>query len=120
LERLRRDFETKERTLSELNASVEEMKAGREETAEHAGLIESLTTKAARSAALSAELSRFAAFDPEHVEMMKQSMAPVREAANRWTDNVFCCQSWVSDKFSIDRATFFQQFEIPENLDYLE
>jgi hypothetical protein len=120
LQRLRLEIEQKERTLSDLKASVIQMQAGREESVEHTELIAAIELKSTRSAALSAELNRFASFDPEYLETIKTSMGPVREAANRWTDNIFCCQSWVSEKFSIDRGTFFQQFDIPEDIDYIE
>jgi uncharacterized protein YhaN len=120
LEKLKRELEEKRQKVETLTAAVEELKAGREETAEHTQLMADIAEKSARSAQLSTELARFAAFDPDYIDKLRESMNPVREAANRWTDNIYCCQSWISEKFGVDRATFFQQFQIPEDMDYLE
>lgn len=99
---------------------VDTRSAGREETEEHAELLRAIAEKNARIAELDKELDRFAEFDPDHVERINASMPAVRDAANRWTDNLFCCQSWIVDKFSIERSVFCKQFDVPADLDYLE
>jgi hypothetical protein len=117
---LREEVAQKERAQADLQAKIEALGAGREETDEHGALLSSIAAKRARSDELDAELERFAEFDPDYVERISASMEPVREAANRWTDNLFCCQSWIVGKFSMERALFCKQFEVPADLDYLE
>lgn len=65
------------------------------------------------------QLERFAEFDPESVAKITDNMDPVKEAANRWTDNLFCCQTYVTGTLGIERAAFCRQFDIPLDLDYL-
>lgn len=106
--------------MEQLRAEVEARSAGREETEEHAELVRAIAEGSARIAKADTELERFAEFDPDHVQKINESMPAVREAANRWTDNLFCCQSWIVDKFSIERSVFCKQFDVPADLDYLE
>ena len=47
-------------------------------------------------------------------------MAAAKEAANRWTDNLFILQKYCCDNFNISRSDFNSQFGIPEEIDYLE
>lgn len=40
-----------------------------------------------------------------------------KDAANRWTENVWEMQSYCVNKFGIDRTAFDQQFGIPDDFD---
>lgn len=42
------------------------------------------------------------------------------EAANRWTDNIFQIKSWCARKFNVEPQALDKQFNIPDDLDYLE
>lgn len=117
---LQKEVADKEIAVGKLQEQVEELGVGREANDENAELLSKVATKKSRVEELDAELSRFAEFDPEHVERIRESMIPVRDAANRWTDNVFSCISWVSDKFGVERSLMCKQFEVPEDMDYLE
>lgn len=44
----------------------------------------------------------------------------MRDAANRWTDNIFCIRSWVKNKFNMEEKVLNKHFGIPDDLDYLE
>ena len=96
------------------------MQSGREETDERADLLKKLAELTAREKELDKKLSMFSDFDPEALEKLKENTVKAKECANRWTDNVFTCQSWACNKFSMDRKDFGKHFEIPEELDYLE
>jgi len=43
-----------------------------------------------------------------------------KEAANRWTDNLFTLKSWLKKKFPVPENQINKQFGIPEDLDYIE
>lgn len=118
--KLSSDIEAREAAITATRKSIAELRTGREETAEHTELTQQVVEKEKRVAELDATLSKFAEFDPEHIEKLKSSMPALRDGANRWTDNLFCCQSWVSQKFGIEKADVFKQFEVPEDIDYLE
>lgn len=110
----------KESTLTRLKDTLTELQNGREESEERDKQLESLVARQKRLKELNEELSRFAEFDPEHVESLNKNMSRVKDAANRWTDNVFCCQSWAVSKFGLERSEFQSNFGIPDDLDYLE
>ena len=48
-----------------------------------------------------------------------QESAVAKEAANRWTENVFSIKSWCKNRFGIEESKLDQQFGIPEDFDYL-
>ena len=48
-----------------------------------------------------------------------QESAVAKEAANRWTENVFSIKSWCKNRFSVEESKLDQQFGIPEDFDYL-
>jgi hypothetical protein len=43
-----------------------------------------------------------------------------QEAANRWTDNVFCIRTWAQRKMNCVLSELDKAFGIPTDLDYLE
>lgn len=43
-----------------------------------------------------------------------------KEAANRWTDNIFAVKSWCKNKFNIEDSALDKQFDIPAEFDYVE
>lgn len=47
-------------------------------------------------------------------------MQVAKEAGNRWTENIFSVKSWCKNKFFIEDNIINKQFEIPDDLDYLE
>lgn len=66
------------------------------------------------------ELAKFAEFDPEEMDKVKQNTVIAKEAANRWIDNVFNVQSWANKTFMMEKKDFATQFGISEDLDYFE
>jgi len=58
--------------------------------------------------------------DPELLEKIASEIEESKEAANKWTDNLFQLKSWIKKKFPIDEKQIDKQFGIPEDLDYVE
>lgn len=42
-----------------------------------------------------------------------------KEAANRWTENVFAVKSWCKNRFGLEESSIDKQFNIPDDFDYL-
>ncbi|KAJ1936567.1 Meiotic nuclear division protein 1 [Kickxella alabastrina] len=61
----------------------------------------------------------FGECDPVVMAERKRAAVVAKDAANRWTDNVFIMQSWVRDKFNMDVADFNKHFGVPADLDNL-
>lgn len=109
-----------EKGEQQLDEEIEKLEVGREETDERnetLGRIEELTKSIC---VIDNELERFAEFDPEEMEKVKENTKAAKEAANRWIDNIFNLQSWANKTFMMEKKDFSTQFGIPEDLDYME
>ncbi|XP_050311354.1 meiotic nuclear division protein 1 homolog [Anthonomus grandis grandis] len=58
--------------------------------------------------------------DAEKFEAMRNKAESLKEAANRWTENVFSIKSWCKKKFFMEDKVLDKQFGIPEDFDYIE
>ncbi|XP_078494851.1 meiotic nuclear division protein 1 homolog [Ciona intestinalis] len=87
---------------------------GREE------LLQELAKLEKEKANLQVEIAKYKECDPEVVNAITDETQIAKESANRWTDNMFNLKSWIKRKFPIDEAVINKQFEIPEELDYVE
>lgn len=120
LEELKNDIAAKQSEEEELTKTIEELEKGREETEERMQILARVEQQEARLKEVDTELARFAEFDPEEIEKMSADTVKIREAVNRWIDNIFNCQSWASNKFGMEKKQLAAQFDIPEDLDYIE
>ncbi|KAL3858205.1 hypothetical protein ACJMK2_012807 [Sinanodonta woodiana] len=111
------ELESKKRSLTDakMKASI-----GKEETDARTELIVELSRKQEEKATLLAEIARYKECDPEVIEQVKTESQTAKEAANRWTDNVFSIKSWIKTKFAFEEEVINKQFEIPADFDYLE
>ncbi|XP_052802451.1 meiotic nuclear division protein 1 homolog isoform X2 [Mya arenaria] len=103
-----------------LKAAVEQASLGKEESDDRTKILTDLSAVESERSRLAGELERYRECDQEVVEEVKQNSQIAREAANRWTDNIFSTKSWIKKKFSFDESVINKQFEIPEDLDYIE
>lgn len=103
-----------------LEKELEQESVGREATEDRTKLLEEITKKESRLDQVDSDLARFAEFDPEEIKKLEESTKKIREATNRWVDNIFNCQAWISKQFNIDKKDFSAQFGIPAELDYIE
>lgn len=99
---------------------MEKLEKGREETDERASLLKELSEVEESVKNVDSELERFAEFDTDEMQKIKDSTVKVKEAVNRWVDNIFNCQSWAQKTFNMEKKDFDVQFGIPEELDYVE
>ncbi|KAF9090566.1 Meiotic nuclear division protein 1 [Mortierella sp. GBA35] len=65
------------------------------------------------------ELKQYSDNDPTLIDAQKKYSQVAKDAANRWTENIFTFQSYCVDKFNVDRQEFNKNFGIPEDLDTL-
>lgn len=83
-------------------------------------VLEELEALKAKKEELEEEIKKYKDSDPEILKKLRDEIKMSKEGANRWTDNIFCLQSWISKKFpSISIAEMNKQFGVPEDLDYV-
>lgn len=116
---MKEDLQKKLEEESRLGKEIEKESIGRETTEERTSFIERISEQDTRIEKLDSELALFAEFDPEELKKMEDRLLSVRNATNRWVDNIFNCQSHIMKKYSIERKDLNTQFGIPAELDYI-
>lgn len=66
------------------------------------------------------ELDSLKENDPNVYKNLLNSIEETKKACNTWVENIFSLKSWLANKFKVDQRTIDKQFEIPEDLDYIE
>ncbi|RZC31740.1 meiotic nuclear division protein 1 -like [Asbolus verrucosus] len=120
LEDLQGRLETSSKKLKLMKKSVEEAQVGKESMEDVSGILKEIEKLKEQKENLEAQLKAYKESDPEKLNEMKQEIQTVKEAANRWTDNIFAVKSWCKKKFMIEDKVLNKQFGIPEDLDYIE
>lgn len=120
MEQLRKEIENAEDIDKRLQEEIVLSEIGREESDEREQVLKQMHELEDKIKEVDVELSRFAEFDPEEIEKVKEKTKTCMESANRWIDNIFNLQSWANKTFSMEKKDFAAQFEIPEDLDYVE
>ena len=103
-----------------LESQLKSAKLGKDDTQERGEILSKLSQNQEKLKEVEKELLRYRECDPEVMEQMKEDTQISKDAANRWTDNIFSITSWIKRKFSFDDATIYKQFGLPEELDYLD
>ncbi|CAI5784227.1 meiotic nuclear division protein 1 homolog isoform X1 [Podarcis muralis] len=119
LEELQNQFSEYSQKKKSLQESIEKSKIGRQDTAERAALIKELTALRQKRDQLKAEIDKYKECDPDIVEEIRQANKVAKEAANRWTDNIFAAKSWAKRKFAFEESKIDKTFGIPEDFDYI-
>ncbi|XP_042090192.1 meiotic nuclear division protein 1 homolog isoform X2 [Ovis aries] len=103
-----------------LQKSIEKAKVGRHETEERTMLAKELSSLRDQKEQLQAEVEKYRECDPQVVEEIRQANQVAKEAANRWTDNIFAIKSWAKRKFGFEENKIDKNFGIPEDFDYID
>ncbi|RUP50982.1 meiotic nuclear division protein 1 [Jimgerdemannia flammicorona] len=103
---------------AELEQAIQDASGGREETNDRAALLKELAEAESRKKGNLEELQRYRECDPTLLEAKAEKAAKVaKEAANRWTENIFVIQSYCVKNFGMQRADFNENFAIPDDFD---
>ncbi|XP_043828477.1 meiotic nuclear division protein 1 homolog [Dromiciops gliroides] len=120
LETLSTQFSEGNQKKENLQQSIKKAKIGRQDTEERASLSKELTSLRQQKEQLKAELEKYKECDPEVVEEIRQANKVAKDAANRWTDNIFAIKSWAKRKFGFEESKIDKNFGIPEDFDYID
>lgn len=106
--------------LKKSKESVDEAKKGRQDSDSRVEILQRVSELKTKKDTLSAELKKYKDNDPEIFQEMKKENQIAKEAANRWTDNIFAIKTWCKNKFMIEGAALDKQFGIPADMDYID
>ncbi|KAG2234432.1 hypothetical protein INT48_007180, partial [Thamnidium elegans] len=100
-----------------LENQIEEETQGREPSEERDLILSQLKEQEDISKELNKELDKYKENDPVLFETKEKAAQIAREAANRWTENIWEMQSYCVNNFGIERSAFDQQFGIKDDFD---
>ncbi|XP_053559727.1 meiotic nuclear division protein 1 homolog [Bombina bombina] len=120
LETLESQFTEANQKKNTLQQSVEKAKVGRQDTEERSTMSKELAALRQQRDKFKTELEKYKECDPDVIDEMRQSNKVAKEAANRWTDNIFAVKSWAKKKFGFEESKIDKTFSIPEDFDYIE
>ncbi|KAJ1359768.1 Meiotic nuclear division protein 1 [Parelaphostrongylus tenuis] len=120
LQELDESINDMKKKIAEGSAELKKQRKGKEDSEERTELLNSFANLQEEEKTLSEQLAQYAEYDPEAIAQVKLRTEKTREDANRWTDNIFSIKKWCKTKFGMDEKILDQQFDIPEDMDYIE
>lgn len=106
--------------LKMLDDTLEASKGNEDDEEKCKKVLEEINDKEIELRGLQQELANYLENDPEKYAELVKKTQELKDAANRWTDNIFAIKSWCKKKFMLEDIVINKQFGIPEDLDYLE
>ena len=105
----------------DLDLILAESRSGKEDSDDRDVIMEELAEMEAKKKDLAAQLKKYEGCDPEVLVQLESETKMAKEAVNRWTDNIFNFHTWVGKRFpGVDSTSLNKQYEIPDDLDYVE
>ncbi|KAK2960402.1 putative Meiotic nuclear division protein 1 like protein [Blattamonas nauphoetae] len=120
LEQLTGNAASLEAKLVQLEEQKALLSVGREESKERRRQLAKLDELKRRNAEIKAGLDMFKENDPDILRKMEETVPIAKEAANRWTDNMFAMRSWLKNTLHLSDDDITHQFFIPDEMDYVD
>ncbi|GFO09931.1 meiotic nuclear division protein 1 homolog [Plakobranchus ocellatus] len=111
------EMEKRQQAVSE---ALSNAKKGKEKSDEREEVLDELNKQQTERARICSEVEKYKECDPEVLEAIKEQTSQAKEAANRWTDNIFATKSWIKSKFAFEESVIDKQFGVPSDFDYIE
>ena len=104
--------------ITEASAHLADAKRGREdEDGERAKKLARLATLTKERQAIEEELDSLKENDPQALADLEKELKLVTEAANRWTDNIFACKTYLTKKRGLDNKEAYRILGITSAFD---
>ncbi|XP_031354721.1 meiotic nuclear division protein 1 homolog isoform X2 [Photinus pyralis] len=100
--------------------SITELKSGCDNSRERNGYLDEIMELEIQKKVLDKDMEKYADCNPITLRRMQEQTTKLKEAANRWTDNVFNVKSWCKRKFNMEDQELDKQFGIPADFDYVD
>ncbi|XP_056647628.1 meiotic nuclear division protein 1 homolog [Diorhabda sublineata] len=120
LEKITAELEEVTEKLKIIDNTLEASKGKEEDEEKCKKVLEEINDKEIELRGLQQELKNYQDNDPEKFADLVKKTQELKDAANRWTDNIFAIQSWCEKKFMLEKNVINKQFGIPDDFDYLE
>ncbi|KAI8137580.1 meiotic nuclear division protein 1 [Fennellomyces sp. T-0311] len=117
LEELQEAVQGERDKKQQLHKAMVEAGSGREPSNERDDMLQKLKQEQEAQKKLLTDLQQYS--DPETYRIKKKATVIARDAANRWTENIWTLESYCVNKFNMDRRDFEKSFGIDSEFDTL-
>lgn len=115
------EIEVSKTKIAEAEAKLADAKRGREdEDGERPKKLARLGELKKMKESMEVELGKLKENDPQALANLEKELKLVTEAANRWTDNVFLCKSYLTKKRGITNKEAWKLLGVSPEFDYPE
>ncbi|GMH60459.1 hypothetical protein TL16_g03056, partial [Triparma laevis f. inornata] len=115
------DLESNKRKRTQAEATLSSAKLGRDDVeGERAKKMKKIEELKSDKVVKTASLEVLKENDPEVIQSLKNELKTCKEAANRWTDNIFSCKSYLTKKRGMSGKEADGFLQITGNFDYPE
>ncbi|XP_011504513.1 PREDICTED: meiotic nuclear division protein 1 homolog [Ceratosolen solmsi marchali] len=111
---------TLETKLEQLKSDIQNEETNKEDLHKTKILLDEIETLRRKEAELKLQIAKFKDADPEVIAELNEKAQFYKNGANTWTDNIYSLKTWCKQKFNIDGVALNKQFQIPEDLDYID
>ncbi|KAI9496900.1 meiotic nuclear division protein 1, partial [Zychaea mexicana] len=101
----------------QLQKAIEEARSGREPTPERDEILQKYHEALRLKDKLQDELKQYVDNDPETYRAKEKAAVIAKEAANRWTENIWTIEGYCVNKLNANRQEIEQMFGIDSELD---
>lgn len=117
-DQLNKTIEGLKTKITEATARLADAKRGREdEDGERAKKLARLTSLAAERKVAEEELDSLKENDPQALADLEKELRLVKDAANRWTDNIFTSKTYLTKKRGLDNKEAYRILGITSAFD---
>ncbi|XP_072386999.1 meiotic nuclear division protein 1 homolog [Diabrotica undecimpunctata] len=120
LEDLKQKYEEVTKKLKVVDETLEASKGAEDDEEKCKQVLEEINDKELELRSLQKDLKDHEENDPEKLEVIVKKTTELKNAAERWTDNIFAIKSWCKKKFMLEDSVLNKQFGLPEDFDYVE
>ncbi|KAG0243598.1 Meiotic nuclear division protein 1 [Actinomortierella wolfii] len=117
IQSLQHEIQRLEQSNALLSSKIDEAMAQRQDSSDRQAWVEQLAAEEAISKELEQQLKQYSDCDPALLKAQAKYSQIAKDAANRWTENIFILQSYCVNKFNVDRQELNRNFGIDDEMD---
>ncbi|KPI99826.1 PREDICTED: meiotic nuclear division protein 1 homolog [Papilio xuthus] len=105
--------------LKKTEDSITSESVGRVVNEEREKILATLEQVTKTEVELKKELQKYRDCDPEYIAALTAEIEELKSATNRWTENIYILKSYIKNTFQMENEVIEQNFNIPQDLDYI-
>lgn len=108
-----------EKSITDLEFTIASLSAGRSDSDDRLARLNRLAELEAESVKLASQIAVHKENDPEILKVLEKKLRIAKQAADRWTDNVWTLKTFAVREMGGDPSEFDRALEIGDSFDYV-